>query len=298
MSELITDRDEPKRLRRSRSNRMLAGVCGGLAEYFGIHPAVFRVAFVVITLLPGEGLLIYLAAALVVPDEGKEDSIVAAAVRHRRDRRWPLIGVGLIAFASVFAVLPAPLSSREDWWLLPLLVGAVIVWLTRRDAAPVDAPEARARAADDSRRMRRVLGVLAAVAAVLAALAAAFVAVFDVSLRDGIGERSYVVASTDDLRDDYRLGVGELRIDLSSMTLPPGETHVAARVDVGALHVIVPEDVALRVRVEADFGEVDLLGEVVDGRDADAQLEQRDASVLVLDAHVGVGAASVTRGLP
>lgn len=56
------------------------------------HPAFFRVGFVVLTLLGGAGLVIYLAAWLVMPDEGKEDSFVTAALRNRRDRPWPLIG--------------------------------------------------------------------------------------------------------------------------------------------------------------------------------------------------------------
>ena len=68
---------------------MLAGVCGGLARYFGIHPAFYRVGFVVLALIGGAGILIYLAAALVIPDEGKEDSIASAALRERRDRPWP-----------------------------------------------------------------------------------------------------------------------------------------------------------------------------------------------------------------
>ena len=56
-----------KRLERSRSDRKLAGVCGGLARYFDIHAAVYRVAFVVLTLLGGAGIIIYLTAALVMP---------------------------------------------------------------------------------------------------------------------------------------------------------------------------------------------------------------------------------------
>ena len=44
-----------KQLQRSRSDRMLAGVSGGLASYFEIHPAFFRVGFVVLTLLGGAG---------------------------------------------------------------------------------------------------------------------------------------------------------------------------------------------------------------------------------------------------
>jgi phage shock protein PspC (stress-responsive transcriptional regulator) len=69
MSEHTTDTRAP-RLERSRSDRMLAGVAGGLGAYFELHPAVFRVSFVVLTLMGGAGILIYLAAALVMPDEG------------------------------------------------------------------------------------------------------------------------------------------------------------------------------------------------------------------------------------
>src|SRR5436190_18670756 len=88
-----------RRLERSRADRMVAGVCGGLARYFDIHPAVYRVGFVVLTPLGGAGLLIYLTAALVMPQEGHEDSFATAALRSRRDRPWPLIGLGLVAVA-------------------------------------------------------------------------------------------------------------------------------------------------------------------------------------------------------
>ena len=84
MSEHTYEGPAVKRLERSRSDRMLAGVCGGLASYFEIHPAFYRVGFVVLTLLGGAGILIYLAAALVMPDEGKADSVVTAALRNRR----------------------------------------------------------------------------------------------------------------------------------------------------------------------------------------------------------------------
>ena len=79
MNTHTTHIPEIRRLQRSRSDRKLAGVSGGLARYFEIHPAVFRVGFVVLTLLGGAGILIYAAAALVMPDEGKDDSIATAA---------------------------------------------------------------------------------------------------------------------------------------------------------------------------------------------------------------------------
>src|SRR3954451_10716865 len=116
MSTHITDIPEIRRLQRSRSDRKVAGVAGGLARYFEIHPAVFRVGFVVLTLLGGAGVLIYAAAALVMPDEGEEDSVVTAALRDRRDRPWPLIGLGLLAVGALVLLSRATLWPSGDAW--------------------------------------------------------------------------------------------------------------------------------------------------------------------------------------
>lgn len=57
-------------LRRSKSNRWIAGVCGGLGEFFGINPFWFRLAMF-IAFIPGgvPGILIYLIAMLIIPSE-------------------------------------------------------------------------------------------------------------------------------------------------------------------------------------------------------------------------------------
>jgi phage shock protein C len=60
--------DMEKRLYRSRNDRKLAGVCGGIAEYYGWDPTLVRVAWVVLTLLGGSGILIYLVMWLVMPE--------------------------------------------------------------------------------------------------------------------------------------------------------------------------------------------------------------------------------------
>ena len=57
-----------KRLYRSRTERQLAGVCGGLAEYFGVDPTIVRVLFIAFALLGGPGLLLYIILALVIPE--------------------------------------------------------------------------------------------------------------------------------------------------------------------------------------------------------------------------------------
>ncbi len=58
------------RLRRSRSDRMIAGVCGGLGRFFGVSSFWFRVAFL-IALIPGgvPGLLLYLIMWVIIPSE-------------------------------------------------------------------------------------------------------------------------------------------------------------------------------------------------------------------------------------
>jgi phage shock protein C len=61
---------EKKRITRSRSDRMVAGVAGGLAAYFGVDPLFIRIAFVVLALINGVGALLYLALWLIVPNEG------------------------------------------------------------------------------------------------------------------------------------------------------------------------------------------------------------------------------------
>ena len=59
-----------KRLTRSASDRMLAGVCAGIGAYFGIDPTLVRIGWVVFCLLGGSGVLAYLLCALIIPEEG------------------------------------------------------------------------------------------------------------------------------------------------------------------------------------------------------------------------------------
>src|SRR6187399_734376 len=152
---------EIRRLQRSRSDRKVAGVSGGLAQYFEIHPAVFRVGFVVLTLLGGAGILIYIAAWLVIPDEGEVDSVATAALRNRRDRPWPLIGLGLLAVGGAVLLSNATLWPNGDAWFVLLVAGGAILWITRHGpksetATTTDPADPTKLAAADSHRIRRV----------------------------------------------------------------------------------------------------------------------------------------------
>lgn len=57
-----------KRLYRSRNDRKLAGICGGIAEHFGWDPTLVRLGWILLTLMGGSGVLIYLILWLVMPE--------------------------------------------------------------------------------------------------------------------------------------------------------------------------------------------------------------------------------------
>ncbi len=56
-----------KRLYKSKKNKMLAGVCGGIAEYFNLDPTLIRLGWIVFSALGGSGILAYIIAAIVIP---------------------------------------------------------------------------------------------------------------------------------------------------------------------------------------------------------------------------------------
>lgn len=283
MSEHTTHTQSIKRLERS-SDRILAGVAGGLGRYFDLNPNFFRLGFVVLTLLGGAGVLVYLAALLVIPDEGKEQSIAAAAIAERRERPWPLVGLGLAAVA--LAVL---LSRSTFWpsagigWVLVLLAGLAILW--SHDAKR------------GHRRARLLLVWLAglAVAALVAVATATAVAFawFDVSLGDGVGSKTVAPASVAALEPSYELGIGNLRLDLSRIGPVEQQTHVAAKVGIGELRIIVPRGVSVEATATSKAGEVYVLGRHDDGRHATASAGT--GGLLVVDAKVGAGRVDVVR---
>ena len=66
-----------KKLYRSNNNKMIAGVCAGIAEYFGWDPTIVRLVWAALALGAGSGILAYIIAALIIPEEGKEDMAAA-----------------------------------------------------------------------------------------------------------------------------------------------------------------------------------------------------------------------------
>ncbi len=87
MMEVMSNVNGSKTLVRTRDGRILAGVCSGLAEYFGIDANLVRVIVAVVTVFTGGfGALAYLAAWVVIPEEGEKTSIAENLVNKNRNR--------------------------------------------------------------------------------------------------------------------------------------------------------------------------------------------------------------------
>jgi phage shock protein C len=142
----------PKRLYRSRTNRFLAGVCGGIAEYLDIDPALVRVVWVLLTIFGGWGIILYVAAMIIVP---LNPSTSPAGTTQPSDATAAqLLGILLVVLGCFFLLVNLDVFSFHElkrllWnYALPAsLIGAGIFLLLRRSRS--DEPSAPPPATPD-----------------------------------------------------------------------------------------------------------------------------------------------------
>lgn len=126
------------RLLRSETDKMLGGVCGGLADYLNIDPVLVRLAFVVLVLASGLGLVVYLLLWAIMPapsqaqpairvmDEGVSDP----AQLKSRFSPAATVGIVLILFGGFFLLSQMGWVNSAFWPLV--LIGAGLFYLIRR----------------------------------------------------------------------------------------------------------------------------------------------------------------------
>lgn len=121
------------RLRRSKRDRVIAGVCGGLGSYFGVDPVWFRLAFVILAIGGGAGVLLYVIAWLLIPEAGTDE---IGASRVNLGNKGPLIaGISLVAIGLVFlANVLTPWLNRFMWPAVLIAVGVALLYTGGRRA--------------------------------------------------------------------------------------------------------------------------------------------------------------------
>jgi phage shock protein C len=133
-----------KRLYRSRSDRLIFGVCGGLAEYFDIDSTVVRLITILLLFFGGFVILVYLILAIVVPlepgtSEGQTSNTNSAALKNRPARAQPGTAIGIVLLVAGIIVIAGLFNLF--WWfewnvfwplLVLVIVLSIVILLVRR----------------------------------------------------------------------------------------------------------------------------------------------------------------------
>jgi signal transduction histidine kinase len=165
-------------VRRDSRQRIIAGVCAGLARYFGVDVLVVRLAFVVAAAAGGFGVGLYLLAWALIP-ASSEDLPAARRLRAGRGAVEIALGAGLLLLSLLLVLREAGLwfSDAVVWPLVLVATGGALLW-GRSIRAPEREPKARPAGAEEPQSRAAVvsragLGAVLVVAAALAFLQAA-----------------------------------------------------------------------------------------------------------------------------
>jgi phage shock protein PspC (stress-responsive transcriptional regulator) len=276
----------PRRpLLRSKDDRMLWGVAGGLATHLNIDPILVRLGFVVSLFFGGIGLLAYLVLAVAVPEDDGSGNPVDEGIGARLGRVLLvclLVAAALAAAASLVAVSAWASATGHGTF-----VAAVVLALGVALAAA-------AFAGGSSRRYALWL----VVPALLLAVPAGAVAAADIHFDGSVGQREYKPTTLADLPEDgYELGTGQLIVDLRELPFAEGQAvSLKSELGLGQMIVSVPSTVCVDAHVTAKGGELLVRGDRSDGVDPEVDQGEPTGSAprLNLDAGLQFGQLIVT----
>lgn len=242
-----------RRFLRSSDDRILAGVAGGLGNYFNIDPIIVRIAFAVSVFFGGLGILAYLAIAVFVPADDGTGAPVESNAGRRALQVLVVILVAGAAFAGFAALAAAAAFATGVGLGLPVAALVVIIGI----ALAVTSFKGGAR--------WLIVPALALTLGVGVASAA------DLDLEGGIGDRDYRPESVAAIpADGYELGIGRLAVDLRGIEWGPKQViDLDTRVGAGQTVVAVPSDVCVVADAHMGAGLVRVAGQQSDGWDVD-----------------------------
>jgi phage shock protein C len=119
---------QPRNLRRSSTDSVIGGVAGGLGHYFALDPVLVRIAFVLLVLAGGSGILLYIVLWIVIP-EATPDEDVAAVAGDRRELGGLIVGGALVVIGAIILlrrVVPW-FDSQVVWAVLLITLGGYIL---------------------------------------------------------------------------------------------------------------------------------------------------------------------------
>lgn len=108
---------ETNKLYRSKANRLIGGVCGGIAEYFNIDPILIRIAWVFITLFAGAGIIAYVIALIIIPDNPVQQSLPSSGKNSGDFSKF--FGSLLIIVGGIILLKQLGVFYNFHWWAVP-----------------------------------------------------------------------------------------------------------------------------------------------------------------------------------
>jgi phage shock protein PspC (stress-responsive transcriptional regulator) len=241
-------------LRRSRTDKVIAGVAGGLAEYTGIDALLWRVAAIALTFAGGSGIIIYVLLWLLMPPAPPAQPGETPAAAQRSGPRSPVPGITVAALLIVvgIAVLlhqftAVTLGARGVLGAGLLVVGVGLV---------VGAVTGLGRGA---KGFLIGLGVL---------LTAALAVVSTVHLPNGdVGDRTYRPTTAATVDPLYAHGAGNLTVDLTGVDVSglTGPIVTSIHQGLGDVDVLVPFSADVQVTVDPGIGDARIFGDTSDG---------------------------------
>jgi phage shock protein PspC (stress-responsive transcriptional regulator) len=279
-------------LRRSRTDKILGGVSGGLAEYSGIDALLWRVGFVALALAGGTGIIVYLLLWLLMPAApAYPGQPVDTQQRVPAGPRSPVPGLTIAGLLIVVGLL-ALITRFSSWDLGPRgFIGAALLVIGLGLVA----------AAFSGGRTAR--GGLIALGVVLS-LALVTVSTLPWNgVRGGVGDRTYRPATVAEVRDVYRGGVGDMTVDLRQVDVGNLDGEIATRIEhgVGDLYILVPQSADVQLKLESGLGSVEVFdrGSVTAGffpGEGSGSWTDDGHAEFALTVDSGVGDVEVSRG--
>ena len=127
MSTPEAEAREPRLLRRSPDDKVIAGVCGGLGRYLGVDSVLLRIAFVILALAGGGGILIYVVAWILIPEEREGENLGTVKPAGQEVTRL-IVGGALIAIGTILLLnLSLPRFGKYFWPLALIAIGVAVV---------------------------------------------------------------------------------------------------------------------------------------------------------------------------
>ena len=115
-------------VRRSRSERVIAGVCGGVGRYLGVDPVLLRIAFIILALANGLGVVAYVVAWVAIPEE-QPDQPPGPPSEPRRETGRLVLGGSLVVLGLVLLLDRLAPELDELFWPVALVAVGVAVML-------------------------------------------------------------------------------------------------------------------------------------------------------------------------